>query len=228
MAEHSNLREALLAVQKDSPALPKDGRNPHFNSTFTKLDTIRETIGPLLIEHGLTWSTFPCFGPNGEPALRYKLTHVASGDCESEVMPILVTKSDPQGLGSATTYARRYSITAVLDLVADEDDDGNSASRPAAATAARPEPVAQPAQQTERVASAKQRGLMNAKAAEAQLAPSEFADAILRATEQDAREFDSQDAAKNWVQRALDRLPARHVDNVLAEIVKATSGAVAA
>lgn len=44
-------------------------------------------------------------------------------------MPLLLSEHDSQGLGSAVTYARRYSISAVLNLVADDDDDGNQASR---------------------------------------------------------------------------------------------------
>ncbi len=82
----------------------------------------------------------------------------------------------------------------------------------------RAQPVAQPAQTTERVASAKQRGLLNVRASEANLAPSDFADAILRAAGQQAREFDSQEHAQQFVNRTLDRLPARLVDAVLAEL----------
>jgi hypothetical protein len=43
-------------------------------------------------------------------------------------MPLLLTKEDPQGQGSAITYARRYALCAVLNLVGDDDDDGNGAS----------------------------------------------------------------------------------------------------
>lgn len=146
MTDHP-LAEALAAFQAEAPTLPKDGFNPHFKSRFTKLDTIRETIGPLLSKHGLTWQTFPCYGPGNEPALRYTLTHV-SGDSQSDVMPLMLAKQSAQDLGSAITYARRYSVTAVLDLVADEDDDGNNASRPSAAHsnghASAPEPEPEP------------------------------------------------------------------------------------
>jgi hypothetical protein len=128
MSEHKNLHEALCAFQAEVETLPKDATNPHFKSKFTPLDTIVEKVAPLLSKHGLTWSTFPCFGPDNQPALRYKLTHATSGDSESETMPLMVTKADPQGLGSSLTYARRYSLSAVLNLVSDDDDDGNAAS----------------------------------------------------------------------------------------------------
>lgn len=129
MADHKNLHEALLAFQAEAPTLPKDATNPHFKSKFTPLDTIVETVRPLLAKHGLTWQAFPSFGPNGEPALRYKLAHAATGEVEQDTMPLLLAKNDPQGLGAGLTYARRYSLTAVLNLVSDEDDDGNRASQ---------------------------------------------------------------------------------------------------
>jgi hypothetical protein len=44
-------------------------------------------------------------------------------------MPLLLSKNDAQGMGSAITYARRYALCAVLNLVADDDDDGARASR---------------------------------------------------------------------------------------------------
>ena len=45
-------------------------------------------------------------------------------------MKLLLAKNDPQGQGSAITYARRYALMAMLALVADEDDDANAASKP--------------------------------------------------------------------------------------------------
>jgi hypothetical protein len=129
-ATKGNLHTALLAFQAEAPTLPKDATNPHFRSKFTSLEAIVERIGPLLAKNGLTWATLPTVLPeSGMPALRYRLTHAASGEYIEDTMPLLVTKADPQGQGSAITYARRYSICAVLNLVADEDDDGNSASR---------------------------------------------------------------------------------------------------
>ena len=223
MSEHKNLHEALCAFQAEVETLPKDARNPHFNSRFTPLDTIVERVGPLLAKHGLTWSTFPCFGPSNEPALRYKLTHAASGDCEADMMPLMVTKADPQGLGSSLTYARRYSLSAVLNLVSDDDDDGNAASLPAQSRAASSngsrQPESRPANGSgERIASAKQRGLMNARASEAELCPTDYAAALLKAAGQEARDFESEDHAQQFVNRQLDRLPARLVDKVLEEI----------
>jgi hypothetical protein len=59
--------------------------------------------------------------------LAYRLVHAATGDALEGSMPLMLKSADPQGQGSALTYARRYSIMAVLGLVPDEDDDGNRA-----------------------------------------------------------------------------------------------------
>lgn len=126
-ATSTGILGALLAFQAEAPTLPKDATNPHFRSKFTPLDTIVEHVQPLLTKHGLTWSTFPCRDEHG-PALRYVLGHADTGVTMEGTMPLLSSKQDPQGQGSAITYARRYSICAVLNLVADEDDDGNGGS----------------------------------------------------------------------------------------------------
>jgi hypothetical protein len=126
---HKSLLEALLAVQAEAPPLKKDATNPAFRSKYTPLDTVVETIGPILNKHGLTWRTFPTTNEHGQPALRYRLQHVASGEMDEDVMPLLLGKEDSQGLGSAITYSRRYSLCAVLNLVADDDDDGHRASQ---------------------------------------------------------------------------------------------------
>lgn len=123
---------ALLAVQKELPKLQKDAINPHFKNRYISLDSLMAAIRPVLSKHGLVWITTPCRDEQGEPALSYRLVHADSGEFEGGTMPLLLTKQDPQGLGSAITYARRYSITAMLGLVADEDDDANAGSEPQA------------------------------------------------------------------------------------------------
>jgi hypothetical protein len=133
-APQTSLLEAVLALQADAPTLPKDATNPHFRSKYTPLDTIVETIRPLLGKHGLVWMTLPV-SSEGRPALFYRLAHAKTGEEISGTMPLLLGKEDSQGFGSAITYARRYSLCAVLNLVADDDDDGNAAS-PAGASSA--------------------------------------------------------------------------------------------
>lgn len=125
--ETGSLLEAILAVQAEVGTLPKNAVNPHFKSKFTPLDTIVETVGPVLVKNGLVWRTYPTV-KDGRPALRYRMAHAPSGEVDEDTMLLMATKEDPQGQGGGITYARRYALCAYLNLVADEDDDGNAGS----------------------------------------------------------------------------------------------------
>ncbi len=124
----SALYEAILAVQAEVPTLVKDSENSHFRNRYTSLDAIVKTVGPILHKHKLVWMTLPGTDTNGQPALLYRLAHVPTGEVLEGTMPLLLSKQDAQGHGSAITYARRYTLCAVLNLVADDDDDGNAAA----------------------------------------------------------------------------------------------------
>lgn len=119
--------EALLAVQKETPALQKNGINPHFKSKYITLENLMEQILPVLNKHGFIWLTFPTID-NNEPALLYELVYTPTGEKSHGTMLLQSRSVAPQDQGSAITYARRYSLMAVLGLVADEDDDGQKAN----------------------------------------------------------------------------------------------------
>lgn len=124
--EGETLGEALLAVQKEAPALQRDAINPHFKNKYVSLDSLMGQILPVLHKHGFVLVQSPTV-ENGEPALRTKLLHAPSGEAIEDTMLLVLGKTDPQGQGSAITYARRYSLMSILGLVADEDDDANAA-----------------------------------------------------------------------------------------------------
>lgn len=126
MNENTGLLSALLDLQAEIPTLPKDATNPHFGSKYTPLDTIVEKVGPLLHKHGFVWSALPA-GSHAEPQLHYRLAYAPTGEVLEGHMPLLLDKASSQAMGSAITYARRYALSSVLNLVADEDDDGNAA-----------------------------------------------------------------------------------------------------
>lgn len=125
------LLTALLAVQSEVKTLNKDETatvqtksGGSYEYHYLSLDKLIEAINPALVEHRLVWSTLP-IGDADSPALAYRLAHADTGEAITGTMPLLVSSSDMQALGSAITYARRYSLCAVLNLaVADEDDDG--------------------------------------------------------------------------------------------------------
>jgi hypothetical protein len=136
----TGLLGAVLKVQAKLPTMPKDRKvkvqtksGGEYEYSYTPLDTIVERVGPpLLAENGLVWMTFPRRSANGELVLRYRLSHAATGEVLEDEIPLMLEHQDAQGLGSAITYARRYALCAVLNIVGDADDDGQlaGASRP--------------------------------------------------------------------------------------------------
>ncbi len=127
------LPKALHAFQSKALKIQQEGINPAFKSRYVKNETLFSVVIPELNSCGLVLMQMPSFGPNGEPAMTTRITHMASGEALESTMPLLLDKQNAQGLGSAITYARRYMLMSMLGLVADEDDDGNRASRVAPA-----------------------------------------------------------------------------------------------
>lgn len=122
--KYETLAEALTAFQADMPEINPDGTNLHFKSKYATLGNISKKVLPKLSEFGLSFSV-GSFVDNGLMVVDAHLLHT-SGTSRSLQFPI--TETNPQKLGSALTYARRYALTALTGVVADEDDDGNAAS----------------------------------------------------------------------------------------------------
>ena len=102
---------------------------------YVDLPGVWEAIRPLLAKNGLSVvQTFTAWadGPTIVTTLMHK-----SGQWVSSELFLKPAKSDPQGVGSAITYARRYALAAMVGVVADEDDDGNAASQGQAYVAAK-------------------------------------------------------------------------------------------
>lgn len=121
------LYSALLQAQHAMPKLPLDSTNPHFGSRFVSLPKLLDSVRPVLNNCGLVLAQHPTT-LDGAPALRTQIIHGETGEFIEDIMPLLLSKQDAQGQGSALTYARRYAILALLGLAGDEDDDGQAAS----------------------------------------------------------------------------------------------------
>lgn len=125
----TKIASALVKAQGELNAVHKDGNNPHFRSKYATLQNIVESTRDTLRKHGLAVVQTFSETDGSYISLNTTLLH-ESGEYISGTFSMRPSKVDPQGLGSATTYARRYALSAILGIVTDEDDDGNMASQP--------------------------------------------------------------------------------------------------
>ena len=133
------LAGALAKAQLQIEPASKNATNPHFRSHYADLASIWDACRGPLNTNGLSIVQFPCDGDVGRTGLCTMLLH-SSGEYISEVVTTRSQKDDPQGLGSALTYLRRYALAAVVGVTAREDDDGNAASTPANSRVSAPAP----------------------------------------------------------------------------------------
>lgn len=124
------LAPALVAVQTATFGVEKNSNNPHFRSRYADLAATNAACRDALTANGFTVSQWPGEYDGKAMAMTTILLHT-SGQWMRGTMTVPLGKQDAQGYGSALTYARRYSLQAVVGL-SPEDDDGNAAVRPAA------------------------------------------------------------------------------------------------
>ena len=118
----SNLVSALIKARSEFGAIVKTAENPYFKSKYAPLDSVIDATTNGLAKHGLVITQL-C----DNDALITMLAHT-SGEWIASRLILNPAKQDPQGNGSAITYARRYSLTAILGIASEDDDDGNAGS----------------------------------------------------------------------------------------------------
>jgi hypothetical protein len=122
----NDLAAALAKAQAEMSNPKFDSQNPHFRNKFASLAAVRNAVVPAFSKHGLS-------------VLQNLVTSAEGVACETIILhssgqslklgPLLMPamKHDAQGLGSAATYARRYSLLAAAGVVGEEDDDAEAA-----------------------------------------------------------------------------------------------------
>jgi hypothetical protein len=120
------LAAALAKAQGELRHAQKDRENQHFKSRYADLASVIDAVREPLSKNGLSYTQLPSSSPDGV-VLTTILLHT-SGEWVTSHLTVPLTKRDAQGVGSALTYARRYALASMVGI-AQEDDDGNAASK---------------------------------------------------------------------------------------------------
>lgn len=102
-------------------SIKKESDNPFFKSKYMNLDSIMETVNPLLKKAGLILAHYG----DGENLVTAIIDPDSGDKLESKLR---IALDDPQKIGGCVTYFRRYNTCALLNILSSEDDDGNYAS----------------------------------------------------------------------------------------------------
>lgn len=135
----NQIAPAFIKAKKTFGPVLKDKNNPAFRSKYADLGACLEAVEDALLENGIALYQETSPDDTGV-TVETILLHESGETIRSGKLHVPASKQDPQGYGSALTYARRYSLMAACGI-APEDDDGNAASK---ATAKPAQPAAQP------------------------------------------------------------------------------------
>lgn len=122
------LAAALAAAQGEIKPALKDQNNPFFKSKYADLASVWDVIREPLSKNRL--AVVQTTANSGESIVVITMLVHSSGEWIRGTLALKPVKSDPQAIGSAITYGRRYALASMCG-VAPEDDDGNAASQPA-------------------------------------------------------------------------------------------------
>jgi hypothetical protein len=143
-----NLQAELPTVHKGKTARVPTKNGGQYTYDYADLADVTAAVMPLLVKHGLSFTCLPRRCDDGVYELVGVLLHTG-GESIDGALPI--RGSDPQAIGSAITYARRYLLGCLTGVVTDDDDDGaaaqaqegaNARQRPAQAPPAVPPALA--------------------------------------------------------------------------------------
>lgn len=126
--EISEINKALAEFRKEVKQPLKDANNPFFKSKYVPLENVVEAIDEVAPNHGLSFTQWPVSDGNGNVGVSTMLLHSSGQYIEYDPVYMKPDKQTPQAIGSAITYSKRYSLSAVFGITSDEDDDGNQAT----------------------------------------------------------------------------------------------------
>ena len=136
----TELSKAFAKTQKEMKQPLKDANNPFFKSKYVPLENVVEAITESASKNGLSFTQYPSSDEAGNVTVGTLVMHESGEWIEYDPIKMKPVKNDPQSIGSAITYAKRYALSAIFGITSDQDDDGNEA------TQAKKQPAKQQAQ----------------------------------------------------------------------------------
>ncbi|APR08303.1 ERF superfamily protein [Lentilactobacillus parabuchneri] len=125
----SEIAKALNEVRKNIKQPEKNANNPFFKSKYVMLEGVVDAIDKALPK-GFAY-TQEVTSDGNQISVSTFLMHESGQYIQFDPLNVPVGKNDAQAFGSAETYARRYTLSAVFGVTSDVDDDGNSATKSA-------------------------------------------------------------------------------------------------
>ena len=133
----ATLKQAMLEFQKLAVTAKKDGKNPHFRSNYSTLESVISAVNQgnqfgLFFTQEIDYVYTTHMETKSEVVVVTTVRHVIDESTYVSKLPIIMSQANyenPQKIGSAITYAKRYTLQSVYGLPS-EDDDGNEASKP--------------------------------------------------------------------------------------------------
>lgn len=132
MQKSDDIKELAIALNKVQAKLKpavRNATNPFFKASYADLASIWEACRPLLAENGLSVVQTSSLEGENQILLDTTLLHI-SGQWIGGQLLISPVRNDPQGIGSALTYARRYALSAIVGIATEDDDAEGAMSRP--------------------------------------------------------------------------------------------------
>jgi hypothetical protein len=123
----NELVKALAKTQGELDKASKNANNPFHKSKYAKLEDVWDACREPLSANGLCVIQAPSIGVGSEVVLTTRLAHT-SGQWVETQLSIKPQSNNAQGVGSAITYAKRYSLAAIVGIADGDDDDGNIAT----------------------------------------------------------------------------------------------------
>lgn len=120
---------ALSIAQGKIENAKKASTNPHFKSKYADLASVWDAGREVFTTEGLAVIQLPCEAPAGQVGLETTITHKSGQSMASKFFMPVAQANNPQAVGSALTYAKRYALLGAFGI-APEDDDGNAATTP--------------------------------------------------------------------------------------------------